>query len=198
MKVVVHLGLVPLVMLLAASFSLAQSATPGAEAVRQIDWSTLGPGSPIPEQMPAMQSDDPLEVGFARQWIEHVVSPACLGCDWRKLALDIASNRRNPDDQWASQLETELRAIVRDKVQTGRNPRVFCNSFGCLCYVERDERYAGDPIVYLALVGKKGRELGLARSDLDATVHPRRPGIPWELTVVKRPNSANPRGAPST
>jgi hypothetical protein len=195
MKAVVHLGAVPLV-LLAASFSSAQSATPGSEAVRQIDWNTLGPGSPIPEQMPASQSDDPVEAGFARQWIERVEAPGDF--PWKKLALEIASAHRPPNDLWASGMEKELRDIIRTKVPTGKNARVFCNSVGCLCYVERDEPFVLQSIVYRALLGDRGRKWGLDRTHLDAIEHVRRPDIPWELTVVKRPSLANPRGAPST
>ena len=189
MKAVVTFGAVPIVLLLAGSSSSAQPQTTATEIVREIDWNAIGPGSPIPDQIPAGESADPLEAGFARQWLERVEYPGFPDFAWRQLALAIASGHRTPDDHWAAQMEKELRGIVHDKVQTGRNLRVFCNSFGCLCYVERDERFARDPLVYLELVGKRRRELGLNQSDLDATVHPVRPGIPWELTVVKRPSS---------
>ena len=189
MKAVVTLRAVPLALLLASSFTLAQTTSTG-KTVGEVDWNAIGPGSPIPEHMPAaQQSDDPLEAGFARQWIERVENPPWPDNLWRNLALAIASQRRTPGDQWASLMEKELREILRNKVHTGRNSRVFCNSLGCLCYVERDEQFAKDPIVYMELVGNSSPKFGLQRSDLDATVHPRRPGIPWELTILKRPAS---------
>jgi hypothetical protein len=162
----------------------------GAEAVRDIDWASLGPASPIPQSMPAVaESEDPLEAGFAHQWIERIYLPESSG--WRKLALEIASARRRPDDPWAVKMERELREIVRAKVPAAQNLRVFCNSVGCLCYVEREEREF-DPIVYRALLGERARRFGLQRSDLDAVIDLAKPAPHWELTVVKRPKLRTP------
>jgi hypothetical protein len=183
-----------LVCLLAVySASKAQPAMSGAEAVRMIDWLAVGAGAPIPYLMPAAASDDPLEAGFARQWLERAVVPANTVS--AKLALDIVSERRTPDDHWAYAMEKELREIIRSKLQKSKNSRVFCNAVGCLCYVERDESFLRNPVVYRELLGERGHKFGLAQSDLDATVHPVRPGIPWELTFVKRPRGPEPTSA---
>jgi len=185
LKSVVIFGAATPVLLLACSLSAAQPATTGAEAARQIDWKTLGPGSPIPGQMPATESDDPLEVGFTRQWLYRAVTPQPPNTDrWKDLALEIVSKHRNLDDQWASRMEKELRELIQEKIPRGRNSRVFCNSFGCLCYVEREESKTPSLIVYSELVGKTGRNLGLRPSDVDAIFGYLLPQ--WELTIVKR------------
>jgi hypothetical protein len=191
-KAIVTLGAVALVLLQASSSASEPPATTGAEAVRDIDWNAVGPGAPIPEQMPTGESDDPLEAGFARQWIERVEAPGDF--PWKKLALEIASAHRPPNDLWASGMEKELRDIIRTKVPTGKNARVFCNSVGCLCYVERDEPFLLQSIVYRALLGDRGRKWGLERTDLDAIEHVRRPDIPWELTIVRHPTPVGPMG----
>jgi hypothetical protein len=197
LKSIVIFGATTSVLLLTCSLSSAQPAMTGAEAVREIDWNALGPGSPIPEQMPAAESDDPLEAGFARQWVDRVVTPQYPNTDpWKDLALAIVSKHRDPDDQWASRAEKELWEIIQDNIPRGRNPRVFCNSFGCLCYVEREERVHYS-IVYLELVRNRGRSLGLSRNDISAIIGYLRPlaaqgardglASQWELTIVKRP-----------
>ena len=194
MRAVVTLRTVLVVLLLevVASYGTAQSPMSGAEAVRMIDWIALGAGAPIPDLMPTAQSDDPLDAGFARQWVERAVVPANSVSS--KLALEIVSKHRTPDDHWAYAMEKELREIIRTKVHKFRNSRVFCNSVGCLCYVERDESFLRNPVVYRELLGERGHKFGLALSDLDATVHPVRPGMPWELTFVRRPVALNPTG----
>jgi hypothetical protein len=175
-------------------FAAAPSSTEpptisGAQVVREIDWNSLGPGSPIPEQMPATDSDDPVEAGFARQWVERVEAPGDF--PWKKLALEVVSKHRTPNDLWASGMVKELRDIIRTKVPTAKNARVFCNSVGCLCYVERDEPFLRQSIVYLALLGDRGRKWGLERTDLDAIENIRRPDIPWELTIVRHRSSGS-------
>ena len=49
----------------------AQMSLSGAEAVQRIDWTALSIGSPIPDLMPAAESEDPTEAGFAGQWVER-------------------------------------------------------------------------------------------------------------------------------
>jgi len=155
----------------------------GAEAVRQINWDAINSGSPIPEQMPMGPSDEPLEAGFARQWIERVEHPNYPSWTW---ALEIVSLRRGPDDRWAKRMEQELRDIVRTHLPTGKNARVFCNAAGCLCYVERENEVRS--VVYRELLlGQRGKTLGLKESDVDAIFHIYTPR--WELTIVRHPKS---------
>ena len=128
MRAVVTLRTVPVFLLLGvvASSGIAQAPRSGAEAVRIIDWNALGPGSPIPGVMPIADSDDPLEAGFARQWLERALDPGRppLG----GLALEIVSKRRTPGDPWAYGMSKELWAIVRSKGHGPTISRVFCNS----------------------------------------------------------------------
>lgn len=173
-----------------------QSPTMGAEAVRQIDWTAIGSFSPIPESMPTRISDDPVEAGFAPQWIERALTP---GYDaYAQFALKIASSVRAPDDEWSYNMRSELRTLVRTKIPQGKNVRVFCNAVGCLCYVERDEpNYVTDSAVWRELLGETGRQLRLGRKDLVVDlVHDHRPGVPWELTIIRNPTSALQRRSP--
>jgi hypothetical protein len=169
----------------ACSSGAAQSPLSGAEAVRQIDWNSVSLYSLIPELMPTGNSDDPVEAGFAPQWIEHALNPSLFATV--RFALKIVSTPRTPSDQWSYNMRNELRTLVRTKVQNAKNVRVFCNAIGCLCYAERDEpNYVTDPIVYRELLGTTGRELHLKRDDLvDALWHVHGPGIPWELTIIR-------------
>lgn len=191
MKSIFTLGAAGPVLLLACSLSSAQPTMTGAEAAREIDWNALGPGSPIPQQMPIAESDDPVEAGFARQWLYRAVTPQPPNTDaWKDFAIEIATKHRSPDDQWASRMEKELREIIREKIPRARHTRVFCNTFGCLSYVEREER-TPIHIVYAELVGTRGRELGVRPSDVEGTSGHLQPQ--WELTIVKRspPNNSD-------
>ncbi len=189
-------GLATLVcLILSLASSTAQPVLSGEDAARIIDWTSVQVGAPIPDLMPAAQSDDPLETGFAPQWIEHAVFPFPSSASaWgRKLALEIVARRRSPDDYWAATMEEELREIVRTKLPASRNARVFCNSAGCLCYVERDEPFVARSIVYLELLGETGRKYGVDKYNLGVLVHVgRSPGIPWELTLVRHPSADTP------
>lgn len=118
------------------------------QVVQSIDWESMRRFSPIPRAMPAGESDDPLEAGFAPQWIERALVGWIVESrlsDGRKsrvlaapMALQIASEKKNPDDTWAYGVEYELRRVIQDEL--GGNfpitPRVFCNAHGCLCYFE--------------------------------------------------------------
>ncbi len=167
------------------SLGLAQTPLSGVEAAREVDWSTIDVSSPIPDPMPSADSDDPLEAGFAPQWIERRVSSPS-----RQFALHIVSVARSPEDQWALDMRKSLRELVGSSVPKAMNVRVFCNANGCLCYVERDEPgYVLDSIIYTKLLSESGRELHIAPADLvDAWVHVHRPGRPWELTIIRNPN----------
>jgi hypothetical protein len=139
--------------------------------------------------MPIADSDDPLEAGFARQWLERALDPGRppLG----GLALEIVSKRRTPGDPWAYGMSKELWAIVRSKGHGPTISRVFCNSIGCLCYVEGDVSF-GNPVVAQDLLGEAGQKFGLKRSDVDVAWSSRYLEPPWELTVVRRPSTHAP------
>jgi hypothetical protein len=175
---------------LVAQSSTAQTSLGGAEAVREIDWSVVRPGSRIPEQMPNGKSDDPLEVGFARQWLERVIPSAPRTEPWRTLALEILTTHRSSNDHWAEGMEKELRELVRASGGGGKGSRVFCNSVGCLCYVERNESTT-DPVVLRELRGETGRKFGLTASDSDFEMGVIE-GSQWELTFVRRPHEPAP------
>ena len=171
--------------------STAQSArSPGAPPGFQ--WESIQGGDPIPRWMPTSTSEDPMKAGFARQWIERALSPTELPA--RQLALAIVSKQRAPDDRWSKATESELRKIIGEKFdsQTPTISRVFCNSVGCLCYVEPEGTALRSTSMYNLLLTERMQKLGITRRDLDVvrTTAPKDMRVyKWELTVVRR--SAN-------
>jgi hypothetical protein len=142
--------LVGLLMLLGPAWlSSAPGSTPltGSKAT-EIDWSTVRLRSPIPDSMPALESDDPFEAGFAREWIERSLGRASFGSFKnegrsteilaRPFALSVVSEKRMPDDSWAHGVDYELRRVVRSRLAQDdvSAMRVFCSAHGCLCYFE--------------------------------------------------------------
>jgi len=177
----------------------------GAQVVHTTDWESVQSGSPIPEQMPTAQSDDPLEAGFARQWITRSLSawPQRQIRDW---ALAVVSKRRVADDIWAYQLEHQLREFIRMErdIDPGHPfvSRVFCNSVGCLCYVESHTSFADKTAsLYGALQGDVGKKFAISSEDISriAMAGPEIGHSPleWTLVVIKRnqkPRTTNPAG----
>jgi hypothetical protein len=88
-------------------------------------------------------------------------------------------------------MESKLWHLTHDKADTGKNARVFCNSFGCLCYLE------GEDIRSFHARNPLGHDLGLKQSDVFAEEGFRRQSDPqdpvpsitpqWELIVIKHP-----------
>jgi hypothetical protein len=196
MNAAVRFGAIPLALLLGCSATAAQPATPGAQAVPQIDWQSVTLGSPIPRPMPVAASDDPSEAGFARQWIERALPPPA-----RNLASAIVARHRTPEDTWGYDSERELRQFIQTKVATVTPTisRVFCNSVGCLVYLERRGAFLDYRIVYNSLLGEMGHKLALRPQDgiEDARGEPP-PGSDdssrwsWELTLVRRASEGGP------
>jgi hypothetical protein len=180
----------------------------GAETARRIDWSSLSAIAPIPSEMPTSQSDDPVEAGFAPQWVDRVVvsnpndnPPGLIGAAWNddtvSLVQRIVSMNRSIDDTWAYEAEYTLRQIILTKIDVDPKKRtvsrVFCNAAGCLCYVE--QRIVHNPEtegLHQAVTGAPGRKLGINKADVMSA---RVPGIErpdhraWELMVIRRPHS---------
>jgi len=185
----------------AVSPAVGQVPTSGGDAVRNVDWVNIRNWSPIPETFPTADSDDPVEAGFARQWLEQVLQPRKEDRS-DQLILTIVSTPRNPNDQWSYKARAALRDLVRTDVPDGRNARVFCNQLGCLCYVERgDLGWDLRPTVYTKLKTARGREAPFGSHDTFSSVV--RPSssptphahVPWELTVVI--HGAEPPSKPS-
>ena len=144
----------------------------GAEAVREIDWTTVGPMSPIPTLMPSRSSNDPLEAGFAPQWAERALAESAAVPSTARLqrteppvlamplALKIMSQNRNPQDHWAYAVEQHLREVIRSTIEPehATTARVFCNALGCLCYLERDHSEVGAiiPSILEPLISRDG------------------------------------------
>jgi hypothetical protein len=83
-------------------------------------------------------------------------SPGELRGSRRLTSLDSVSKRRSADDDWAQAMEKELREIIRTKLPVSRNSRVFCNSIGCLFFVERRGSLVKSAVIYRQLLGKGG------------------------------------------
>jgi hypothetical protein len=216
--------------------TLMAGASPasGAEAARMIDWDSVGNDSPIPPTMPAASSDDPLEAGFAYQWAERAFKddkgglassldvcgddvpchrgPIPSNVPALPLVLEIISQRRMPGDHWAYGVESELRALIRTKVDTVKPTtvsRVFCNSMGCVCYLERrnlpadsDDGAHGLGNVVLGLVEPAHaawrRSLGIQSRNIHFSIFgsgARERRTIWELVVITRGPSGDDAAA---
>lgn len=118
-----------------------------------IDWTSVHEFFPIPREMPAGDTETALGAGFAPEWVEHSIgkrlpvrgqysqSPGRTLLDPRPMMLDIMSQPKDPDDNWAYGLEEELRELVKKEYSGKRPPavtRTFCNRLGCLLYLEFD------------------------------------------------------------
>jgi hypothetical protein len=155
----------------------------GAEAVREIDWTSVTSLSPIPNLMPSRSSDDPVEAGFAPQWAERALADSfAVPSTFRlqrtvppvlamPLALKIMSQNGNPQDHWAYAVERHLRKVIRSTIEPEHATisRVFCNALGCLCYLERDHNEVGViiPSILEPLISRDGwaQELGIDPRD---------------------------------
>jgi hypothetical protein len=154
------------------------------DAAQQVDWDTVR-CAPIPAQIRAEPSEDPLKAGFPRQWIEHCIYKLHPG--WGRMALRIASEPRSSDNVAAAEMERQLRAIVQKTISPGDTYRVFCNALGCLTYVERPHDFG---------LLKSPVEKALANDHSLAVGAYARPGrpVPWDFTVViRRPPSQDHR-----
>jgi hypothetical protein len=140
------------------------------DVVQQIDWDTVR-CDPIPAQIRAEPSEDPLKAGFPRQWIEHCIYN--LNHEWGRIALQIASEARSPDNVAAAEMERQLRGIVQKTLSPDDTYRVFCNAVGCLTYVERPHDFG---------LLKSPVEKALARDRSFAVGAYARPGLPVPWT----------------
>ena len=169
----------------------------GAEAEHSIHWSTVGKGDAIPASMPTSRSADALDAGFAPEWVESSVRPFPGGEEAAPLILAIMSEQRAPDDAWADEVEHYLREFIRTQVagQAPTTSRVFCNSVGCLCYLERTGSPLTQLMIYNALRSQAAREFGTKKMGMSIMESAPR-GTSWELTIVTRPKAmAEPRQA---
>jgi len=160
---------------------IAQPALNGRDAARSIDWNAVGIGAPIPDVMPAADSDDPVEAGFAPEWIDRAVVPS-LQADQKgqELVREIVSSPRKETDHLAYEVDAKLREIIRTSLPAGKHARVFCNALGCLCYVERNGPFSQTSIVYHELAKAPMTQVEFVRWVL----HPVDPE-PWELTILQ-------------
>jgi hypothetical protein len=163
----------------------------GAEAEHSIDWNRVGKGDAIPASMPTSRSADALDAGFAPEWVERSVRPFPGGEVAAPLILAIMSERRVPDDAWADEVEHYLREFIRTQVavQAPTIFRVFCNSVGCLCYLERARSPLTHLMIYKALRSQAASGFGTKEMSMTILDQPPRPSTSWELTIVTRPRA---------
>jgi len=178
--------------LLAWTLSVTASGQPsparsGAAAVRSIAWNSVGPGAPIPAAIPVADSDDPVESGFAPDWIRRALAYPFSPPSQREFALAVVAKHRAADDRWAHEFEEELREIIGEGLRMPTVWRVFCNSVGCLCYVQAGNPL-DNPLLYTALHGQSVQQrFGITLADVDVLRSFKDPNAPWELTFVRRP-----------
>ena len=190
--------MVPAVVAVAITASLAFAIEPpsgsspaapltGAEAERSIVWNMVGKGDPIPALMPTSRSANSLDAGFAPEWVERSVRLVQGGEESARLMLRIMSELRAPDDAWADMVEHYLREFIHTRVdaQAPTISRVFCNSVGCLCYLERTGSPLTQLMIYEALRSQAASEFGTKQMDM-TIVDRAPPGRRWELTIIIR------------
>jgi hypothetical protein len=171
--------------------SEAQDLMSGAEAGRVIDRDSVKPGSPIPRSMPSVQSDDPVEAGFAAQWVERALPPPFSK---QGFALAIIAKKRVAGDTWAYGVERQLRELINGQIAARAQmvSRVFCNSVGCLCYLERGSDQIPDPNNTILDSLKSGwPAFGIKPTDVDSTVSFSNVGglpVSWALIFIQRPS----------
>jgi hypothetical protein len=173
-----------------ASSGTAQAPVSGAEAMRMIDWNSVKPGSPIPRSMPTAPSDDPVEAGFAAQWVERALPPPFSR---QAFALAIIAKKRVAGDTWAYGVERQLRELINEQIaDRAVVSRVFCNSVGCLCYLERDSDKIPDPNDTILDSLKSGwPAFGIKPKDVNSTVSFSQAGglpVSWSLIFIQRPS----------
>jgi len=173
-----------------SSSELSASPETREDPANSVDWSAVSMGDPIPEELPSGESNDPQGSGFYRQWVEHSLQPLSVGTNKSSLPLILAiiSKQRAPGDLWASNVEDYLRGYIRREIDS-KEPvisRVFCNSIGCLCYLER-RGHLDVLLMYHALERDAGRTFGITKQDLDSIRSTTPDSRTWELTIVKRP-----------
>jgi hypothetical protein len=167
----------------------------GAEVARGIDWARMPHGSPIPRQMPVGQSDDPTEAGFALQWITNVAiqNGATNAVGYERTAIAIASEKKQPDDNWAIEVEQQIRRGIMQLSETEKPTlsRVFCNAQGCLIYYERHGNWTTlpDQLLYKSIGsgGNWAKTHGFGAIEADGCEGSTTDGLFWALTVIKRP-----------
>lgn len=115
-----------------------------------INWAALNALEPIPRAMPNRESDDPEEAGFSPLWAKYslrdveVGMPVVVGLDEDRhvlaapLVSRISATRKRPADDWAYDMEREMRQVIESELSSVPNSvsRVFCNDVGCLFYLE--------------------------------------------------------------
>jgi hypothetical protein len=177
------------------------SAAAAAIGAGSIDWTLVGDSSPIPRAMPANESDDPYRAGFARQWVEQSLKnrTAFFGreagsplLDPKPFLLEVVSEPKNPDDSWPYGVEYELRRIVEQQSHESPAPevtRIFCNSHGCLVYLEFEgDKMANISAIPSAILKSSWRkDFGIEKSNVFVLLgRQEEPKIKWQLFLVHR------------
>lgn len=150
----------------------------GLLASRSINWDTVKRGYPIPRAMPSSDSDDPLDAGFAIEWVVRALNSATgpvngsdpmrrEGLDARSFAALVISEFKRPDDSWAYGLEYEVRQFVESELRPGPDTviRQFCNAHGCLFYFEGMSRGVLSTVTGAFLSNPQLRQYGIGLRD---------------------------------
>ena len=167
----------------------------------RVNWSLVREHYPIPREMPAGQSDDPHEAGFAREWLERSLGSRTAFLqrfdgtpfmDPKPLILDIMSEPKNPEDSWSYGVEYELRRVVEQQSRQRPEPavtRVFCNLHGCLVYLEFEgEKMSSISSIPNAILKSSWRkEFGIEGRNVFLVIgRQEEPRIRWQLFLIHR------------
>jgi hypothetical protein len=173
--------------------------TLSSEMVRSIDWQSVDTRSPIPRSMPSRTSDDPLDAGFAVEWVERSLVDAVAagaGVSYQPAApvvLRIISESKDPQDSWSHGVEHAVLEIVESRLPKDDNgvSRAFCSRTGCVFYFEGMTHLGPLGVVTQALVEPWAKEFGIEGTDIYWVNGSRGPKeFHWQMVVVERRSAA--------
>lgn len=117
------------------------------DSSKAIEWEHIKQFGFIPHELTSSDSDKAIGVGFVHEWVDRSLggvsalpvklqSTGSVRAD--KLADDIISSDRQPDDLWAHEVDRHIREDIGKHADAYATQfsRVFCNDAGCLCYIE--------------------------------------------------------------
>jgi hypothetical protein len=172
---------------------------PGPD-VSNIDWTSVRETFPIPRQMPTGEADTAYGAGFAPEWVEKSIGRnipmsgryggRCPLIPLKPMILEIMSEAKGPDDNWAHGLEYELRRVLEAEYANKRAPtvtRTFCNRHGCLVYLEFDGKRSStvSAIPMRILKAPWHKQFGITGDNVfNITTATRGLNIEWQLMMI--------------
>jgi hypothetical protein len=181
----------------------------GKDSGKAIDWENIKQFGFIPHELTSTDSDKAIGAGFVHEWVDRslggvAVLPVKLDSTVSvradKLADDIISSDRQPDDLWAHEVDRHIREDIGKHADAYATQfsRVFCNDVGCLCYIEGTRSADIARITADVLHGVRGgdgwgKQYGITESDIyqvalisrGGVLEARQPASWWMYFIVR-------------